>query len=655
MIGTNMDVNPRNQETKSRRANPQLDSARRALAKRRPIVLFSLLAIFFGFFVPSSSRAAPTQGDEVLYFLNHTVDWFHQVTSLTQSSVDPAEIIYRDAVRDASVKVLRYGFDFAHSDALIITANSAGTQPTSAKSQTLAQTAAAAAQRLATLQAQMAELDQELSAGGATTRPTLQAQRDKVADELQLAKARNDSIQSLRSVTATGGEGDLVQKVDDLRSTVPEALPDQATATMTKAAVAADASSMQDAFHPETSGIIGLITEMFSLTQRMSQLNELSKQADDLQQTNQAMLAPLRTELQATFKRVDALSVTDDSESADQLAADRHELEAILARYMQLSAAGRPLSEQSTFLDTTKLNFTQWGKVLDYQYNRSLKYLLIRLGGMVGGIIIVLAISKIWRHATFRYIRDIRRRRMFLMVRRVVVGCIIILVVVATFITEFGSLATYAGLLTAGIAVALQSVILSGVAYFFFIGRYGIRIGDRVTISGVTGDVVDLGLFRLYLMELKGQGLDLHPSGRVVVFSNSVLFQPQAFYKQLPGTDYTWHEVCLTLSPDSDYHLAGKRLLAAVESIFNEYKDEIDRQHEEASKLIHIEMPPPRPNGRLRLHDQGLEYVIRYPVQIRNAPEIDEKVTSKLVETIEEEPKLKLVATSTPEIQAADA
>src|SRR5581483_10785354 len=101
-------------------------------------------------------------------------------------------------------------------------------------------------------------------------------------------------------------------------------------------------------------------------------------------------------------------------------------------------------------------------------------------------------VSEFWRRATFRYIRDPRRRRQFLVLRRVVVASAIILVLVLSFITEFGSLATYAGLLTAGIAVALQNVILSVVAYFFLIGRYGVRIGDRITISGVTGNVVDI-------------------------------------------------------------------------------------------------------------------------------------------------------------------
>ena len=52
----------------------------------------------------------------------------------------------------------------------------------------------------------------------------------------------------------------------------------------------------------------------------------------------------------------------------------------------------------------------------------------------------------------------------------------------------------------------MQSVLVSVVAYFFLIGKYGLRVGDRVQIGNVTGEVIDLGLVRMHLMELSGQG-----------------------------------------------------------------------------------------------------------------------------------------------------
>ena len=92
------------------------------------------------------------------------------------------------------------------------------------------------------------------------------------------------------------------------------------------------------------------------------------------------------------------------------------------------------------------------------------------------------------------------------------------------------------------------------------IGRYGIRIGDRISIAGVTGDVVEVGLVRFYVAEYAESGVELFPTGRIVVFSNSVLFQPTTpLYKQLPGTHYTWHACDL-----KHLHPAGCGRLSAV-------------------------------------------------------------------------------------------
>jgi len=260
-------------------------------------------------------------------------------------------------------------------------------------------------------------------------------------------------------------------------------------------------------------------------------------------------------------------------------------------------------------------------------------------------------VSELWRRASFRYIGDPRRRRRFLVLGRVVVAAAIAFVFVLSFISEFGSLATYAGLLTAGIAVSLQNVILAVVAYFFLIGRHGVRIGDRVTISGVTGNVVELGLVRIYLMELMGTGAELHPTGRIVVFSNSVIFQPSAMFKQLPGIDYVWHTVKLELTADSDFETAQKQLSSVIESVYHEYREIIEQQHAAFERAVQLQLSAPRPECRLRFTESKLEVFVNYPVPLKGASHVDDKVMKQLYEEILKEPNLHLVSAGVPQLQ----
>lgn len=240
------------------------------------------------------------------------------------------------------------------------------------------------------------------------------------------------------------------------------------------------------------------------------------------------------------------------------------------------------------------------------------------------------------------------------MLRRVVIGFLIVIVLLLGFVSEFSSLATFAGFITAGIAVGLQAVLLSVAAYFFIIGRYGIRVGDRISVAGITGDVVDIGLVRLYLMEMAGTGLDFYPTGRLVVFSNAVLFQTGTpLFKQIPGTEYAWHEVVVIISQPGNYKRVQDKLVEMVTSVYSQYREQIERQHAMIERRVDIQIAAPRPEARIQFVDAGLELLVRYPVEIRRAPDIDEEITRKVLQLIEADETLKKAVSGTPKIRSA--
>jgi len=221
------------------------------------------------------------------------------------------------------------------------------------------------------------------------------------------------------------------------------------------------------------------------------------------------------------------------------------------------------------------------------------------------------------------------------LLRKIVLWCIVVAIAASTFATELGSLATFAGLITAGLAVAMQSVLVSVVGYFFLIGKYGVRVGDRVQIGNVTGEVIDLGLVRLHLMELSGQGSQ-SPTGRVVAFANSIIFQASSgLFKQIPGINLAWHEITLTLPADSDYAAIKVRLIEAVTNVLKEYRDDIVRQTQEIQKTTASGAAgDAQPQVQLRFSAAGVDAVVRYPVQLQHAAEIDERVSRELLNVI---------------------
>jgi small-conductance mechanosensitive channel len=270
-------------------------------------------------------------------------------------------------------------------------------------------------------------------------------------------------------------------------------------------------------------------------------------------------------------------------------------------------------------------------------------------------------VFEVLRRLVYHYIHDLRRRNLMLLLRRIVMFVAFATVIAISFSTDLRSFTTFAGLLAAGIAVCLQNVILSGVGYFVLLGKYSIRVGDRIEISGVTGNVVDIDLMRLSLMELGPSGTsgDLVPTGRTVEFPNAIVFQPTAgLFKQIPGANFLWHEVTLTLSADSDFRASQEQMIGAVNSVYAKYRDNFEQQHRRMESSLNLPVELPQPQLRMRFTQSGPEVIIRYPVTREKATEIDDQVTRALLDVMHSESQVKSVGpptSSTPAPAGGDA
>ncbi len=608
-------------------------------------VAFVLAVVVSVFVLARNSRAqSPVNGEGVLKFLDETIAWHRNVSTLTQSPANSREALFIDAQRQSSIQAVRLAFEFALAVAANPDLNNAGGKSENDRSRNLMQIEAAADQRLEELQRQIDQFNRRIQAAPERLRAELISRRDLVTAQFNLTKTRRDSLHGFLGYLSAPPGGGLSARINDLRRSVPE---------IQETAKRADAATLHPAaqdFHPESAGIAGLTTEIFTLARKARQIGLLAEQTDALRKENEKLRTPLRKAFQELIRRAEDLAQDVETESVGELKSDKKALDGLVLRFKQFTSAAGPLSRQNMSLEGAYANLVQWRTELREEHSTALRYLLLRLGMLGLAVLVLFAFSEVWRRATMRYVKDIRRRRQFLLLRRIVIGCMIAMFVTLSVVTEFGSLATFAGFSAAGIAVASQSIILSVVAYFFLAGRWGVRVGDRVTVSGVTGEVIEIGLFRMYLMELSGPAMGA--TGRIVVFPNAVFFQPTAMFKQLPGVDYAWRTVSLTLSRDCDHALAEKRVLAAVESVYRDYRDVIERQYAAARTSLNLHGDTPRPEARIRFVDSGLEVVVRYPVVISSAVAIDDRITRELLDLVAREPNLQLHIAGSPKIQA---
>jgi small-conductance mechanosensitive channel len=598
----------------------------------------------------NANVAAPPPQD-IVEFLNQTIVWYRQLAGQQQLVREPSDVTFVNQSRELGDQVLRLSFDFARMQAKLLSARDSERQEQSARGavpsqyHSLMQVAAKLDQRVKESQQELDSLRQRLDGASGRQRRILQSSIVEVQSELELQQARRDAMQNMISFVSgisvgNLGQKDLESQIAELARTVPvaELKGKQAEAQNSSSPAAAPAGRKE-----EPSGILALIGDLFALRRNIHTLEYSMRLTDELA-TASKIRTPLVTSLRDLVRRGDALTDQPASKDPAVLAEQKKQLDALTAEFKPLSAKMLPLGKQRILLDLYKQNLETWRSSIQAQYNAELKNLMLRLGTLAFILAVVVGISELLGRATVRYIHDVRRRYQFGLLRRIVMWSVVAVILAMTFASELGSLATFAGLMTAGVVVALQSVILSVVGYFLLIGKYGIRVGDRVQIAGITGDVVDIGVVRLHLMEVDTQHSGARATGRVVAFSNSIVFQANAgLFKQIPGTSFVWHEITLNLPASSEYRQLEEQIMAAVKRVCDNYRENMARQRRVMQRAL---SPMPiselEPESRLRLTPSGAELVIRYPVEMENAGEIDDHITREVLNVTEREPKLKL-------------
>src|SRR4051812_3165070 len=180
-------------------------------------------------------------------------------------------------------------------------------------------------------------------------------------------------------------------------------------------------------------------------------------------------------------------------------------------------------------------------------------------------------IGRLIRRVVVRSVEDPSSRYNMARATGYIVGSVALLVIARLWIQGIEGIGTYFGLLSAGIAIALQDPLTNLAGWLFILIRRPFRIGDRIQVGTNTGDVVDIRPFRFLMLEVgnwvhadQGTGRILHvPNG--LVFKNTVANYDEAF-------GYIWNELEVTVTFESDWREAK----AALETILSGQSEKID-------------------------------------------------------------------------------
>ncbi|MFN7149130.1 MAG: mechanosensitive ion channel domain-containing protein [Microthrixaceae bacterium] len=252
-------------------------------------------------------------------------------------------------------------------------------------------------------------------------------------------------------------------------------------------------------------------------------------------------------------------------------------------------------------------------------------------------VLVAVAAARLVGALAARHADDARTRYQVRKVVRYVVATVALIVLAALWRAFAGRVGLVVGFAAAGVAFAMQEVIGAIAGWFNIISGRIFRVGDRIQMGGVRGDVIDVTPLRTKVMEI-GTATNADSwvrgrqfTGRVVAISNKATFTEPVF-NYSASFDFIWEEISVPIAFDDDWGLAAEILSeeAIRVSATAEAREAIDRMRRRY----------PVPDAELEprvFHtatDDYMELSARFVVPVRSARAVKDDLSVAIVERL---------------------
>ena len=255
--------------------------------------------------------------------------------------------------------------------------------------------------------------------------------------------------------------------------------------------------------------------------------------------------------------------------------------------------------------------YGRWGEQVEIQRRIVVHLILQSLAWIAAICILVILAGWALQLALEKMVRDPRQKQTLKTVLNLGMQLVGLLLILLTIFGVPRQMPTILGLATAGLTVVFQDFILAFCGWFVLMGPNGVRVRDWIEIDGVGGEVVQLGLFRTWLLETGNWTANGHPTGRRVSFLNGYAIRGKYFNFSTVG-QWMWDEIKVSIPPGTDIHPLLKGI---YEATVKTTEGDAKMAEAEWKRVTHEEGSPQfsaMPSVNLRPAGAGVDIVIRY-------------------------------------------
>lgn len=265
-------------------------------------------------------------------------------------------------------------------------------------------------------------------------------------------------------------------------------------------------------------------------------------------------------------------------------------------------------------------------------------------GKIISSVVAVFLLWLLWQillRTVIHRIENLRLRYQWQKGSAYLIFLIMLLVVGPIWFEGVRSVATYLGLLSAGLAIALKDPVTDLVGRLFILWNHSFEVGDRIQIGDYAGDVIDQRVFQFTLMEV-GNWVEADQStGRILHVPNGMVFT-SVLANYTKGSDYIWNEVPVLVTFESDWEKAKRLLQDIVQAHAAEISQQAEESFKQATRRYLIQYGSLTPTVYTSVRDSGVMLTIRYLCQPRNRRDSTQILWENILRAFDQHPDIDL-------------
>ena len=434
--------------------------------------------------------------------------------------------------------------------------------------------------------------------------------KDRLDDQLDQAKAQLELDQD----EVDDAKQDLVRAGGDPQGRIQTMVEEHEAASHS-----ADSTKVAVTAAVEQRGLIRLFQQWSALHHKQVELWRAKNDAESLaasfsakHNTIAARVAPEKS--QAMEPGPLASAPTAPPSDAKSSGRSREESTALLRTTKRHSAEARALADLDKRIDVQKQLaevYGNWIDVIAGKQRAVLHGVLIGLAVILGILLVGLFFDRWLERLLGKTSLDRRQVETLRTVTQVAVQVFAVLFILLVIFGPPQQLGTFLGLAGAGLTVALKDFIIGFFGWFVLMGKNGIRLGDWVEINGVTGEVVELGVFHTVLLETGNWTDSGHPTGRRVTFTNSFAIEGHYFNFSTSG-QWLWDELQLVIPSGQDPYPIVDAIQKKVAEATSEGAKQAEQEWQGAARSRDMSAMSAAPAINVKPVIGGVEISVRY-------------------------------------------